>query len=314
MREILLFNLISLLQKQGFRVTSFLHSNTCFDLAAKKSDNCLLIKVFENIDAFRPEAAEELKKISVLFKAIPIILGEKSKAFSLQKGLIYERYGLNVVSIKTFTQLLNESIPWIKYFKGKNIVELDKDKLRDEREKMHLTLNELSEKIGVAKESIYRFEQGNSTSIETGKKLEKELKCNLIKQFNLFDAQTVPINFNEEIELSDSAFERLQDIGLKLTFFEHAPFNAANSIEEDLLISKSSKQGLKKKVLELEKSKQLFNSHSMILTSNPVAKKVIESTPIIEEEELYSLSKPKDLINLVKEREKQLFKKKLTKN
>ena len=106
MREATLLKTIALLKEKGFAVESFLHSNTCFDLVAKRSDFSLLVKVFNNIDALREEHAEELRKITGLFNATVIVIGEKSKAFTMKNGVLYERYGLTSMNLRSFRDLL----------------------------------------------------------------------------------------------------------------------------------------------------------------------------------------------------------------
>ena len=96
MRETILIKAGAMLKEHGFSVENFAHSNTCFDLVAKRPDITLVLKVFNNIDALRDEHALELRKISALFNATVLIIGEKSKAFSLKKGVLYERLGLTV--------------------------------------------------------------------------------------------------------------------------------------------------------------------------------------------------------------------------
>ena len=103
MREQTIIRLISELEKKGFLVTSYLHSNNCFDIAAKKSSQLLLIKVFENIDATRPDEALELKKLSTALRATSIIVGEKTKTAPLSDSLVYERYGINCITFNSFS-------------------------------------------------------------------------------------------------------------------------------------------------------------------------------------------------------------------
>ncbi|MCK4883848.1 MAG: helix-turn-helix domain-containing protein, partial [Candidatus Diapherotrites archaeon] len=179
MRETLLLKTAALLKEHGFAVESFAHSNACFDIVAKRPDMTLVLKVFNNIDALREEHAAELRKIAAVFNATVLIIGEKSKAFSLKKGVLYERLSLAVLSLSGLKALLSEHFPSVKYFKGKSIVELDSGKLREKRKELGLTLQELANKIDSTVESIHRYEKGASTSLNTAEKLEDVLNANL---------------------------------------------------------------------------------------------------------------------------------------
>jgi putative transcriptional regulator len=300
MRAIVLTRLVPLLQREGFSVTSFMHCNSCFDLVAEKQGLKLLIKVLGNIDALRRESADELKKLSHYFNAVPLIIGSHSKAFQLQNGVVYDRFDLDAVSLRTFKSMLDEEMPSVRYFKGRTSVELDADKLREKRKEKDFSMSDLANKVGVTKESMHRYEKGVNASLEVARKLERIFHCHLIKELNLFEKE-LDYLFEERTSF-DETFERLRKLGMKLTLFNHAPFKAADKLDEDLLIDRGTKQDFKKKAMLLEKSKKAFNSHGVILTKKSRLK-VIQSTPIVEEEELASLNKPRDLLKLVKERE-----------
>ncbi|PIN98883.1 MAG: hypothetical protein COT90_02180 [Candidatus Diapherotrites archaeon CG10_big_fil_rev_8_21_14_0_10_31_34] len=316
MREMLLMKAISFLKTQGFNVSTFMETNSCFDLVANRSDLKLVVKVYSNIDGFRKEQAEELQKIAKAFEAIILIIGEKTKAFTLKKGIVYERHLIPAMTFTTFVSIFDTVVPSVKYFKGKSIVGLDSDKLREKRDEFDLTLEELAKKTGITKESLYRLEHGFNTSIETAKKLEKLLKADLILEKNLLDdfVQTRKQTFSEKFDqkekvfdekFDDASLEKIHSLGLDVIEFKHAPFKAFGTKKEFLLIDKGKeKSDLTKKALVLEKTKAVFDSHSLILTKKFNLEK-ISSTTIMQEEELDSYSKANDLMKEIKKREKK---------
>ena len=121
MREMLLMKAISFLKTQGFNVSTFLDSNSCFDLVANRSDLKLVVKVYSNIDGFRKEQSEELEKIAKAFQAVVLIIGEKTKAFTMKKGVVYERHSIPAMTYSTFVSIFDTVVPSVKYFKGKSI-------------------------------------------------------------------------------------------------------------------------------------------------------------------------------------------------
>lgn len=304
MREMLLQKLILLLHKKGFTVSTFIHSNICFDLIARNRPITLLIKVYSNIDAIRPEQGSELKKLGDVLNAIPVIIGEKTKVFYLKDNTVYERYDIPVLTLGSFRQLLDKKIPTVRYFKGRDIVEIDSCKLREQRKKLGLTLEEIAEKLGSSIESIHRYEKGASTSLRTAERLEKILNTDIIKEIDLFDKERGTGKIYDE-ELHDSALEKVRELGLKLAVFEHAPFKAYSHPKESLLIQKGErKQEIRRKALELKKTRTVFDSDSMIIAKGYKYKSV-EDIPVIEEQELDSLSKYKELVRIIREREKR---------
>ena len=287
MREVLLMKTIALLKEKGFFVESFVHVHSCFDLAAKRHGLLFVIKVLNNIDALREEQALELKKIAAVFSAIAIVVGEKSKSFSLKENSVYERYSLNVLSFMGFANMLEENFPSVKFFKGKEIVELDSEKLRKRRKELGLTLEELAEKIDSTTESIYRYEKGANISLQKAEALEDLLAASLIKKIDLF---------------SENPLEKVRELGVELAVFSHAPFKASSSKKESLIIAKgANKQEIKKKAIELRQAMHVFSSGPVILAKEFHAK-TIAQVPVIEEQELESMSRFNDLKELIRER------------
>ncbi len=305
MRETLLFNAIKLLEQKGFIVEPFFHSNTCFDLAARKGSTTVLVKVFNNVDALREEHAIEIKKLVNLFNAIAVVIGNKTKAFILKPNVVYERYGIPTVSIQSFAGMLEGNFPIVKSFKGKEIVELDSDALRRKRKELGLTLSELASKIDTSIESVHRYEKGHSASLEAAEKLEKVLGAGLVKKVDLFESTGHLQETIFDDVMPDPALEKVHDLGLKLALFKHAPFKAGSSPSERLLISRSeTKRDVKRKALELHKTRIVFDGKGMVIASKTKFR-VVGDVPVVEEEELTTLSKFRDLKKLLQEREKE---------
>lgn len=303
MREVLLMKIIALLKEKGFLVESFLHAHSCFDLAGKGHGLFFLVKVLNNIDALREEQALELKKLSSLFAAIPMVVGEKSKAFSLKENSVYERYGINVLSFRGFSELLEENLPSIRVFKGKEIVELDPEKLRQRRKEMGFTLEEIAQKIDSTVESVHRYEKGANVSLGKAEALEDLLGTSLIKKIDLLKGEKQEKNvFDSDIE--DECLGKIQGLGVELSVFKHAPFRASVK-KETLIIGKgNTKIEIRKKAVELIHAKNVFGSSPLILAKES-SQKAVGNVPVIEEEELESMSRFNELRELIRERSRK---------
>ena len=304
MREFLLSRTAGLLQKKGFRIGSFIHSNTCFDFIAKSGAMTLLVKVFGNIDAIRQEQAEELKRIAVMLDANAVVVGEKTKVFALENGTAYERYGLPAINLKTFSDALEEKTIGSKYFKGKEVVGIDAEKMKKRMAALGLTSGELAERSGSSRESIYRYEKGEAASLETAQKLEKALGTNVIKGVRLFEKPLQKKDYPFDREFGDEALSKIHDLGFNLAVFEHAPFKAYSELDSPLLISRGMhRQEMRKRAEELKKANSIVKSDSFIVAKE-FGKKTIDDVPVVDEEELDSFSSAKDLVKEVRERGK----------
>ena len=107
----------------------------CFDIAAQKNV-LLLLKTLLNVDSFQQEQARNLKIISNNLDAHPMIVGIQTRTEKLKPGIVYERYDLPTMSMKTFEDLICNSIyPKIYRDRGGLYVEIDSDVLKDSRKR-----------------------------------------------------------------------------------------------------------------------------------------------------------------------------------
>ncbi len=299
-REETIQKTIQVLKKNNFLVNNFLQSNSCFDIVAKKEENTLLIKVYENIDSFRNEQGDELKKLSKVINANCIIIGSKTKVFELENNTVYFRQDIPAVNVYTFEKSINSQEPIVRHFKGKDIVDIDSEKLSLLRKEMDLSLKELAEKLGVATETLYRYEKGASTSLETAQKMENELKNTLAKKVDIFKK-----NYNEDVidDLpSEDLLEKMHDIGLRMALFSHSPFDAYGQKEKLFISSGKGKLDLPKKAFELKKISTVVDTDSILITKE-YKYKSINGIPIIQEHDFDTISKPKDIRKFLDERE-----------
>jgi putative transcriptional regulator len=291
---------VLLLTRHGFSIQSFYESNVCFDLIARKQSLILVLKILINIDALRNEHAQDLHKIATAFGAHAIVIGEKSKVYELQPRVLYDRYELPVLSIRGLELLLDYKMPLERSFKGKSVVELDFEKLKEQRQAARLTQKALSQKAHISLESLYRYEQGSPAQLEAAQKLEEILGTNLIQGINVFETAKEHSFVNEK-PLENEALSQLQDMGMKLSVFERAPLKASGT-EHQLLISQiESKKEFPRKSYLLEKTQQIIKRPGLILTKNT------EWThrahiPAIAEEELSTFSTIEDMLKTLHKR------------
>ncbi len=302
MRPSLVEQVFSLLREHGFTYQSFVDSNSSFDIIARQQNIVLILKVLANIDSLRAEHARDLQKLTHVFNAHALIIGEKTKVFELQRDVLYERYGIPVLSAEGFQSLLQQRMPVQRSFKGKNIVELDVNTLRKEREARALTLKELSEQVGVSLESLHRYEHGSPAQLDVAEKLESILHAKLIRGINVFEHHYPLVERAEENPLSINALDQLRELGLKLSVFERAPLTAAAEDEHRLLISHiEDTHHAAKKAMQLEKTQHVVKQPGIIVTRSRKNLHV-NNVPILREEEISTFSNVKDMMKMVNER------------
>jgi putative transcriptional regulator len=302
MRPTLLEKVMHVLREHKFTYQSFVDSNSSFDIIARQQNIVLILKVLSNIDSLRVEHARDLQKLTHVFNAHALIIGEKTKVFELQNDVLYERYEIPVLSIQGFQSLLQQRMPVQRSFKGKNIVELDVNVLRKEREARELTLKELSEQVGISLESLHRYEHGSPAQLDVAEKLEQILHTKLIRGINVFEHHYPLVERAEENPLSISALDQLRELGLKLSVFERAPLTAAAEEEHRLLISHiEDTRHAAKKAMQLEKTQHVVKQPGLIVTKSK-RKLHVNNVPILHEEEISTFNTVKDMIKTMNER------------
>ncbi|MDO8634351.1 MAG: helix-turn-helix domain-containing protein [archaeon] len=303
MREIIIEKTASFLHARGFSVTSFLHTNNCFDLAAKRSGQVFLLKMLSNIDGLREEQAQELLRISSITHSPAFVIGEKSKSFEMKKGTVYERYGVNCVTTETFRSIVEDDLPQVRYFKGKETVEIDSEKLRLKRKGLGMTLEQTAQKIGLTPESVHRYETEGSASLEAAKKLEKLFGQGFLSRIDVLEPSK-ELGHGEKKELDD-VFAKIEKLGFDLEFFSHAPFRAFSSPHGKIFLNrgKTGKE-IRKKAIELGKTKKIIGGEPFIIAKE-AREHEYHGIPIINEEELFSMTRHKNLLEAVKKKGKK---------
>ena len=176
-REKAIEGIRALLERAGFYVSDA-HGirPTSFDLLARRDSLLLIVKVLKNIDALDPEEARRLQELGHLFPAAPVVVGETSGGASLEAGVVYNRYGVAVVTEETLGDLLLEGVPPFLFSSpGGIFARVDGPRLRGAREARSLSLGALASVAGVSRRTIQLYEEGAGAEVDVIERLERYL-------------------------------------------------------------------------------------------------------------------------------------------
>ncbi len=290
MREALLTETIKVLEEFGFDI--LVHLQASLDIAAQKKAMILLVKVFDNIDGFKKEQADELKNLGYMFKASPLIVGASSKAFKMQDGVVYDRYGVNAITINTLKDSLAGTYPEKVFSKGRVIAEINGEELQKLREQKHVTAEQLADQVKLTKESIYMYEkQKMRVQYEIAKRIEDFLNADLIQSHGPFK------HVAEKTRSSQDA------LGKKLLLFD---FDVASfdKLNVDLIAQDPNNRVVIKEayVKNPEKIFDFSNFFKAFLAF--VTEEHQKDLPTISKEELKELESKRDFLKLLKEKSK----------
>ncbi len=149
----------------------------------------IMLKVLENVDTLNKQEACDLLLLSNTTSAVPLITGYRSNKDILHKGVVYKRYGINVISIATLRDvLMKRKMP--KYYseKGGIYARIKGSKLRELREKYNLSLGDIALLLGTSRKTIYEYEREEIETTEIkAKKLEAIFGETIFETINIFD-------------------------------------------------------------------------------------------------------------------------------
>ncbi|MBR0473088.1 MAG: transcriptional regulator [Methanosphaera sp.] len=327
-----------LLLSYGFK-TSNIYDRSCFDLLARKDDILIILKILVNVDSLTSTQAEELSKIAGTFLASPIIIGLKSKHNYLEEDVVYERHELPVITPQTLCNIIvNDIHPEIFAKRGGYYVKINGELLRQFREQKNLSLKELADMSHVSRETIYRYEQGNSqTYPETALMLEEVLQKPITLSINLLDVKN-----NNSLDKRIQEPKELIKLGYDIKSSKKTPFDAVSESTKNAKDITKLQEKLENKLDEIEKiraeiNKKTRENHILITnlekgrntrTLNNIANKTrdissvtgydalfvlenkqdkenIEEIPAIYTWEIKDMENIEDLLKLIKERKNE---------
>jgi putative transcriptional regulator len=173
-RSALVDNVTAMLRDAGFVV-----SDRCairpksFDLAARRGDDLVLLKILGNVDAVDGETGAELRRLGTYLEATPMVVGMRTRDEDLKPEVVYFRHGVPALHPDTAYDLFVEGVPPLIYAApGGLYVSIDGSLLADERRERGWSLGRLATELGVSRRTVSKYEDGMNASIEVAVRLE----------------------------------------------------------------------------------------------------------------------------------------------
>jgi len=298
----------SILKTAGFLISERCCSRpSCFDFAARREEQIAFIKVFTNVENIGAKDASELKMVAGVFSAAPLFVSEKMRYKPVEDDTVYERYGINAISVKTLEDIIFRKMqPLIEAGPGGYYVNIDSNVIKERRQKMGLSIGKLAEMLGVSRRTLYGYEKGLSkASVSAAYNLEWALGIPLAKPIDIFENhQGMGFFATARRMIIRNRFlhrvmRKLAQIDLRVTPIRRAPFDfIAQSFEESLSIIGGV---IGRKERNMEQRTEEIKSVSRVVNAKPVliadGQKTSEpDIPLISREELEKIKHAGDFI------------------
>ncbi|MDI6639895.1 MAG: transcriptional regulator [Methanocellales archaeon] len=308
-RDALLQQVSDVLERAGFFV-----SDRCdvrprsFDLAARRDQLLLLLKVLSNIDGLSVEIANEIRRLANHLIGYPLVIGEKTRDKLLENGAVYIRYGIPSINIRTLYDYFVEDVPPLVYAApGGLYVSIDGDVLREARTDKRISLGALALELGVSRRTISKYEEGMDATIKIALKLESILDVPLACPIDLLYSRS-----QNELQLClDSlslmvrdVLQILVDIGFDVLPIAHAPFNALSQDDTITILTGISKytDTMIKRARLMSNISNVARTQSVFIVEGRSRTSQIDDTVLVEKDELDDLDDSGDFISLIQDK------------
>ncbi|MFB6132515.1 MAG: transcriptional regulator [Halanaeroarchaeum sp.] len=312
-RTALIDNLTAMLQDAGFMVSDRCSTRPkSFDLAARRDEDLLLVKVLANVDAFDGPTGREMRRLGTYLGGTPMLVGLRSRDEDLKPGVVYFRHGVPVLHPDSAFELLVHDVPPLIYAApGGLYVNIDGDVLADERERRGWSLGRLATELGVSRRTVSKYEDGMNASVEVAAELEEMFDGGLTSPVSVLDGaedirDAEPTPEDPEVTPEDEPIVAvLTRIGFEVHPTERAPFNAVSEDTEranHLLTGHSAFTEAAVKRAKIMSSLGHITRTRAVYFVDDASRESVDDTAIIEREEVEDLDDSDEFRDLIGER------------
>ena len=304
-KELLAAHVEEVLREAGFSTSDrcYLRPRS-FDLAARRDDQFLFLKILSNIDGLNERTALEIRRLAKHLLASPILVGEKTRDQYLERGAVYFRYGIPTLSLFTLADcLLEGALPLVYAAHGGLYVRIDGDRMRQIRLARGISLGALATELGVSRRTISKYEvEDMDTSVDVALKLEEIFNEELIEPVDPFQTEAVA-----EVKgpVTDNILRLLLEIGFEVVPTAQAPFNAITREGKLVVLTGVGKfsQSIIKKARLMSSLSSVARTKSVVIVDGETKLECIEETVLIEKRELEDIDETRDFEDLVAEKQ-----------
>jgi putative transcriptional regulator len=302
----------ALLKDSGFAVSQICQSRpSCFDFAARKGENLILIRVQRDIDNLSPGDSSELSEISRSISATSLLISENAREKPLEEDTVYSRYNISAVTQKTFENIVSrKAYPLIQAGPGGYYVEIDGPAIRRRRQELGLSVGKIAEMSAISRRTIYGYERGMAkASVTPAYNLMSTLGIPVAKPINVFERSTkerkcLLLTTARQViarnRLLTKIFQKFAHYGISA--FTKAPFDFVITVSQDKMriiggVANTAEPDLEMRADEILSLCRVVQAHPVLVTDGQELSN--RSMPCIQSDEFSNLKNPEDLIHSI---------------
>jgi len=259
------------------------------------------------------KVANELKTLADLLQGAPLLVGQKSGTKILEDDVVYDRFGIQVITATTLTDHLLDGVPLeLHAGPGGPYVNMDQKKISEYRQEQNLSLGSFARSLKVTRRTVQMYEDGMNASIEVALRIEDLLGTNVTVPIDILrykpqikkQSQTPTFETESFKKFQRDIFSILEKVGYRVIPMERCPFEAVSQDKKKILLTCVDQYDKKllKKAQVVSSISKITEKHAVLITDKDTSKTNIEGTPLIVKKELKKLGSPEDILDLILER------------
>ena len=176
-------------------------SSSSFDFIVKKKEiqtplipKKMIIRVLAELDLFKRHTSQELQLIAKLIQGKPLLIAKFSTGKRIKPATLYRRHNVPAISLQTLKSFLQDELskksPQITKLtkRGGIFVNLSTSRFVERRKQLELDISLLAEKIGVSRQSLYKYERGKSSpKLDSYARIFEIMGIDLEQPINIFE-------------------------------------------------------------------------------------------------------------------------------
>lgn len=302
----------ALLKDAGFAVSKTCWSRpSCFDFAARKGPNLLIVKVQPDADNLSVTSSTDMKNIANSFEAASLLISKSTRERPLEDDTVYSRYAIPAITSRTLENMLVQRIhPLIRAGPGGYYVEIDGTAIKRKRQELGFSIGQVAKLIGVSRRTVYGYERGMAkASVSAAHNLIHALGIPVAKPMNVFERSET----KHECTLLSTARRVLTENKFlmhifskaeryKVTTVKKAPFDFVITTPEDGTriiggVAGNREKDLDRRVDEILSVSKIVQAHPIMITKD--TKLLSKGISCISHDELSRFRNADDLITNV---------------
>ncbi|AKA47870.1 hypothetical protein IX51_00855 [uncultured archaeon] len=294
------------LESRGFRVSDpELEGFVSFDLIARRDSERYILKVLQNVDTFKSINAGEIIRLARMTSSAAIVIGGRGGSGSLQRGVVYYRHHVPILSLKTYLDYIDGDVPYVYSGPGGFYIPIDGEAMRSAREEMGFSIGFVSNKIGTSRRSISLYESGNAATVDIFLKLENLLLRDIRRRLDMLNVRSeAPITSPAEFANSfiEEVFNIMMRGGYDFQSVKKSPFDAIayETLETLMLVGLFEDMSSRtERAVAIRNVSEIFENIPLIISKTNTDKEHIGGCPVINLSELRHAQDKRDIVKIL---------------